>query len=174
MRGAADRFVLFRARGAAQDSKEAEAVVEALSVLVLTGTGLVAGVLFAVAVSVMPALTAMTPERYVSTHILLGRRYDRIMPFVVTGSTAVDAGLAVRVSGGPRLLFVAAALCMAGVAVVSQTRNVPINRTVKRTRPEDLGPGWRDPRPAWRDWHLVRTCLAIAGCVLTAAAVVWS
>ncbi|MFE9440802.1 DUF1772 domain-containing protein [Streptomyces sp. NPDC006602] len=149
-------------------------MVEALSVLVLTGTGLVAGVLFAVAVSVMPALIAMTPERYVSTHILLGRRYDRIMPFIVTGSTAVDVGLAVQASGGPRVLFAAAAVCMAGVAAVSQTRNVPINRTVKRTRPEDLGPGWRDPRPAWRGWHLVRTCFAIAGCALTAAGVVLS
>ncbi|MBV1935714.1 DUF1772 domain-containing protein [Streptomyces sp. BV286] len=149
-------------------------MVEALSVLVLTGTGLVAGVLFAVAVSVMPALIAMTPERYVSTHILLGRRYDRIMPFIVAGSTVADVVLAVRASGGPRTLFAVAALCMAGVAVVSQTRNVPINRTVKRTRPEDLGPGWRDPRPAWRDWHLVRTCLAVTGCALTAAAVVVS
>ncbi|WP_258053435.1 DUF1772 domain-containing protein [Streptomyces sp. Ru72] len=63
---------------------------------------------------------------------------------------------------------------MAGVAVVSQTRNVPMNRKVKGTRPEDLGPGWRDPRPAWRDWHLVRTCFAVAGCALTAAAVVLS
>jgi uncharacterized membrane protein len=148
--------------------------VEALSVLVLLGTGLVAGVLFAVALSVVPALIAMTPERYVDTHRLLGRRYDRIMPFIVTGSTAVDVGLAIRASGAPRLLFALAALCMAGVAVVSQTRNVPMNRRVKQTRPEDLGPGWRDPRPAWRDWHLVRTCCAVAGCALTAAAVVLS
>ncbi|MFC3576023.1 DUF1772 domain-containing protein [Streptomyces yaanensis] len=149
-------------------------MVEALSVLVLLGTGLVAGVLFAVALSVMPALIAMTPERYVDTHKLLGRRYDRIMPFIVTGSTAIDVGLAVRADGGPRLLFALAALCMAGVAVVSQTRNVPMNRKVKQTRPEDLGPGWRDPRPAWRDWHLVRTCCAVAGCALTAAGVVLS
>ncbi|MFF8943912.1 DUF1772 domain-containing protein [Streptomyces sp. NPDC014864] len=149
-------------------------MVEALSVLVLLGTGLVAGVLFAVALSVVPALIAMTPERYVDTHRLLGRRYDRIMPFIVTGSTAVDVGFAIRASGIPRLLFALAALCMAGVAVVSQTRNVPMNRRVKQTRPEDLGPGWRDPRPAWRDWHLVRTCCAVAGCALTAAAVVLS
>lgn len=149
-------------------------MVEALSVLVLVGTGLVAGVLFAVALSVVPALIAMTPERYVDTHKLLGRRYDRIMPFIVTGSTAVDVGFAVRADGTPRLLFVLAAVSMAGVAVVSQTRNVPMNRIVKRTRPEDLGPGWRDPRPAWRDWHLVRTCCAVAGCALTAAAVVAS
>ncbi|MFJ9894827.1 anthrone oxygenase family protein [Streptomyces sp. NPDC091280] len=142
--------------------------------LVLLGTGVVAGVLFAVAISVVPALIAMTPDRYVDTHRLLGRRYDRIMPFVVTGSTAIDVGFAVRAHGGPRLLFALAALFMAGVAVVSQTRNVPMNRQVKQTRPEDLGPGWRDPRPAWRGWHLVRTCCAFMGCALSAAAVVAS
>ncbi|MGW2255598.1 anthrone oxygenase family protein [Kitasatospora sp. NPDC001660] len=145
-----------------------------MSVAVLVGTGLVAGVLFAVAISVMPALIAMTPERYVATHKLLGRYYDRIMPFVVTGSALIDVVLAVRAAGTPRLLFGAAALCMVGVAVVSQTRNVPINRRVKATEPADLGPDWQDPRPQWRDWHLVRTCCAAAGCTLTAAAVVLS
>ncbi|UUN27418.1 DUF1772 domain-containing protein [Streptomyces sp. FIT100] len=149
-------------------------MVEALSVLVLLGTGLVAGVLFAVAVSVMPALIAMPPDRYVSTHKLLGRHYDRIMPFIVTGSTVIDVAFAIRGTGTVRVLFAAAALCMAGVAVVSQTRNVPINNRVKRTAPEDLGPGWQDPRIQWRDWHLVRTCCAMAGCTLSAAAVVLS
>ncbi|MFD9004810.1 DUF1772 domain-containing protein [Streptomyces sp. NPDC059582] len=149
-------------------------MVETLSVLVLLGTGLVAGVLFAVAVSVMPALIAMTPDRYVATHKLLGRHYDRIMPFIVAGSTVIDVAFALRASGPGRVLFAAAALCMAGVAVVSQTRNVPINNRVKRTGPADLGPGWQDPRIQWRDWHLVRTCCAVAGCTLTAAAVVLS
>ncbi|TJZ52132.1 DUF1772 domain-containing protein [Streptomyces piniterrae] len=150
-------------------------MVETLSVLVLLGTGLVAGVLFAVAISVMPALIAMTPDRYVDTHKLLGKRYDRIMPFIVSGSVVIDAAFAVRAEEtGPRALFIAAALAMTGVAVVSQTRNVPINNRVKKTRPEDLGPGWEDPRVQWRDWHLLRTCFAVAGCALTAAAVVLS
>nr|WP_239149236.1 DUF1772 domain-containing protein [Streptomyces sp. SID12501] len=146
-----------------------------MSVLVLLGTGLVAGVLFAVAVSVMPALIAMPPDRYVDTHKLLGRRYDRIMPFIVSGSVVIDAAFAVGAAEtGPRVLFIAGALAMAGVAVVSQTRNVPINNRVKKTRPEDLGPDWEDPRIQWRDWHLLRTCFAITGCSLTAAAVVLS
>ncbi len=152
----------------------AEAVVETLSVVVLVGTGVVAGVLFAVAISVMPALIAMTPDRYVSTHKLLGRRYDRIMPFIVAGSTVIDVVLAVRGAGTSRLLFAVGALCLAGVAVVSQTRNVPINRRVKGTHPADIGPDWKDPRIEWRNWHFVRTCCAVAGATLTAAAVVLS
>ncbi|MGX2993088.1 anthrone oxygenase family protein [Streptomyces sp. JNUCC 64] len=150
-------------------------MVETLSVLVLLGTGLVAGVLFAVAVSVMPALIAMPPDRYVDTHKLLGKRYDRVMPFIVSSSVVIDAAFAVSADEtGPRVLFTAGALAMAGVAVVSQTRNVPINNRVKKTRPEDLGPDWEDPRVQWRDWHLLRTCFAITGCSLTAAAVVLS
>ncbi|MEV7467855.1 DUF1772 domain-containing protein [Streptomyces kronopolitis] len=149
--------------------------MQTLTVLVLVGTGLVAGVLFAVAISVMPALIAMEPARYVSTHKLLGRRYDRIMPFIVTGSVVIDVVLAVNREVGVRTgLFVAGAIAMLGVAVVSQTRNVPINNRVKATGPEDLGPDWVDPRRLWRNWHLVRTCFALAGCTLSAAAVVWS
>ncbi|MFI0967689.1 DUF1772 domain-containing protein [Streptomyces sp. NPDC021080] len=150
-------------------------MVETLSVLVLLSTGLVAGVLFAVAISVMPALIAMTPDRYVDTHKLLGKRYDRIMPFIVSGSVLVDAAFAAHADESvPRVLFIAAALAMTGVAVVSQTRNVPINNRVKKTRPQDIGPDWDDPRIQWRDWHLLRTCFAVAGCALTAAAVVLS
>nr|WP_043269950.1 DUF1772 domain-containing protein [Streptomyces sp. CT34] len=145
-----------------------------LRVLALVGTGIVAGVLFAVAISVMPALIAMTPDRYVVTHKLLGRRYDRIMPFIVSGSALIDLVSSVRSSGTPRVVFAAAAVCLVGVAVVSQSKNVPINRRVKQTDPKDLGPDWQDPRIQWRNWHLMRTCFAVIGCILTAIAVVVS
>jgi uncharacterized membrane protein len=150
-------------------------LIEVLSVLVLLGTGMVAGVLFAVAISVVPALIAMPADRYVITHKLLGRRYDRIMPFIVVGSTLIDVLFAVRAAdAGHRTLFVLAAVMMAGVAVVSQTRNVPINNVVKSQDPDRIGPDWSDPRPTWRAWHLVRTGFAIAGCALTAVALVLS
>lgn len=146
--------------------------MDALSVLVVIGSGIVAGVLFAVALSVMPALIAMSPAQYVYTHKLLGRHYDRIMPFIVSGCTLADIALAVR-SANPQLtLFALAASCMAGVALISQTQNVPINRRVKSTQPEDIGARWEDPRYQWRNWHLARTSFAIAGCALTAIAVV--
>ncbi|MGI5171060.1 anthrone oxygenase family protein [Spirillospora sp. CA-253888] len=147
-------------------------MTELLSVLVLVGTGVVAGVFFAVAISVMPALIAMPPDRYVFTHKLLGRHYDRVMPLIVLGSGTADAVLAARADGAGRWAFAAAAACMVGVALVSQTRNVPINNRVKRLAPEEVGPDWDDPRTSWRDWHLVRTAFAFAGCALTAVGVV--
>jgi uncharacterized membrane protein len=144
-----------------------------LSVVVLVGTGLVAGVLFAVAVSVVPALIAMPADRYVWAHQLLGRRYDRIMPLITAASVLSAVLLATRSVGLPHTaLYVTAAVCMTGVAIVSQTGNVPINNRVKRMRPEDVGPGWDDPRRRWRGWHLLRTGFALAACLSAAVAVV--
>jgi uncharacterized membrane protein len=146
-----------------------------VGVLVLLGTGVVTGVLFAVAISVMPALIAMSPSRYVDTHKLLGRYYDRIMPVIVLFSVLGDGYLAATAeSGQRRVLFVLGAVAMAGVAVVSQTRNVPINNQVKATASEEIDADWSDPRLPWRNWNLVRTACAAAGCVLTASAVVAS
>jgi uncharacterized membrane protein len=159
---------LIRLKAAGKVSK----LMDVLSVLVMIGSGIVAGVLFAVALSVMPALMAMTPTQYVYTHKLLGRRYDRIMPFIVSGCILADIALAISSANPAAALFALAATCMAGVALISQTQNVPINRRVKSTEPEDIGTSWEDPRFQWRNWHFVRTCFAIAGCMLTAVAVV--
>jgi len=137
-------------------------VTEALFVLALLGSGTVAGVLFAVALSTVPALAAMPPERYVYTHTLLGRNWDPTMPVIVLGSTLLDIALAVLVSGAAvRALIIGAAVCLLGVSVVSHFRNVPINKRVHRTDPEAIPAGWPDPRRVWRLWHLLRTVLAM-------------
>ncbi|MDJ0346941.1 DUF1772 domain-containing protein [Streptomyces sp. H10-C2] len=147
-------------------------LLQVLSVAVILGTGIVAGVLFAVAISVMPALIAMPVDRYITTHRLLGRRYDHIMPYIVTTSVAVDIFAAVRTeSTASRPLFALAAVFMVGVAVVSQTRNVPINNRVKSQDENNISPDFQDPRLQWRNWHAVRTTFAIVALVLTAAAV---
>nr|WP_221308862.1 DUF1772 domain-containing protein [Nocardiopsis mwathae] len=130
------------------------------------------GGFFAVAITIVPALNAMPPDRYVYTHDLLGRYSDRVMPFLVLGSAVLGIALAVSTAGTARWSFALAAACMAGVMVVSRTRNVPLNRQVKRLRPEDIGPDWNDPRTRLRDWHLVRTVFAFAGCTLAAVGAV--
>ncbi|WP_256334933.1 DUF1772 domain-containing protein [Lentzea albidocapillata] len=146
---------------------------EALSVFALVGTGVVAGVMFAVAISVVPALLRMTPEVYVQTHKLLGRHYDRVMPFVVVGSAVAEL-LLVLDSGTTwrRAWFIAGAVLMLGVAVVSQTGNVPINRRVKALPAGDVPDDWDDPRGAWRHWHRLRTGFALCALAVTATGVV--
>ncbi|MFE0021558.1 DUF1772 domain-containing protein [Amycolatopsis sp. NPDC059021] len=146
-------------------------VVSIFEVSALVGSGVTAGVLFAVALSVLPALFAMPADRYVYTHQLLGRNWDPTMPVVVLTSFALDVLLAVLGDGSSRLLFVLGAVLLLGVSVVSHFCNVPLNRGVKKLDPERVPADWVDPRPVWRRWHLLRTGLAIAALVLNAVAV---
>jgi uncharacterized membrane protein len=143
-----------------------------LSVLVLVGSGTVAGVLFAVAISTVPALAVMTPDRFVYTHTLLGRNWDPTMPLVVLGSAVLDIVLAVLAPGAAaRTLTITAAVLLAGVSAVSHLGNVPINRQVHRTDPDAIPAGWQDPRPVWRRWHLLRTVLAMLALLANSLAV---
>jgi uncharacterized membrane protein len=138
----------------------------------LIGSGLLAGVLFGVAVGVLPAFTSVSAERYVSLHRVVGAGFDRVMPRIVAATTALDVIAAVRVAGPVRGLLLTAAVLQAGVALVSQLGNVPINRAV-RSLPEG-GPaaGWPDPRARWRRWHLLRTSFALAALAAHAAVLV--
>lgn len=145
--------------------------VDAVAVAAVLGSGLVAGVLFAVALSVLPALFAMPPERYVYTHQMLGRHWDPTMPIIVLGSLVIDLVLAALGPAGPaRLLFLTAAGLLLGVSAVSHFGNVPINRSVRDLDPDRVPAGWRDPRPLWRRWHLVRTGLALLALGVNAVA----
>jgi uncharacterized membrane protein len=142
------------------------------TVLSLAGTGIVAGVFFAVAVSVVPALGAMRPRSYVEAHQLLGRGYHPVMPVVVTVTVISDVVAAVAATGAVRWLLAGAAILLIGVQLVSQFGNVPINKRVGRMQPENLAADWFDPRPAWRVWHLRRTTFALAALALTSIAAV--
>jgi uncharacterized membrane protein len=143
-----------------------------LGVAALVGSGVTAGVLFAVALSVLPALFAMETGTYVYAHKLLGRNWDPTMPVIVLSSTLVNAVLAVVGDGVARPLFAVAAVLLLGVSGVSHLCNVPINRRVKSiTDPADIPADWEDPRPLWRRWHYLRTALAVVALAVTAAGV---
>lgn len=143
-----------------------------LQVLALLGSGLTAGVLFAVALSVVPALALMPADRYVYAHQLLGRNWDPTMPVVVLSSTALDAALAFLTPN--TAVFALAAVALLGVSAVSHLANVPINRVVRTTDPDGIPPGWRDPRPLWRNWNLLRTGLAVLALLVNGLAAVLS
>jgi uncharacterized membrane protein len=148
-----------------------EAMEALLAAVVVVGTGLAAGVLFSVALSVVPAFRALTPERYIQLHRLIGRRYDRVMPPIVLTCTVLDVALAVNAAGTPaRVAFAVAAGCGCGVAALSQLGNVPINRRVKRMPDAPVPDGWTDPRARWRTFNLARTWLAVLSLAANAAA----
>ena len=142
-------------------------MVAVLDVLVLAGSGIAAGVLFCVALSVVPAFLGMEPAQYVAAHRLIGKNYDPVMPLTVLGTVLADAVLAVVRSSVP---FGLAAVLLLGVSAVSHLANVPINRLVKSL--DTVPSTWDDPRPRWRNWNLLRTGLAIAALLVNAIAVV--
>jgi uncharacterized membrane protein len=145
----------------------------ALTVVSVMASGVVAGVFFALAVSVLPALSAMPPEQYIQTHQLLGKGYHPVMPLLVGTATAADVALAVLApASSTRYLAAAGAVALAGVMAVSQLGNVPINKVVHATSAGPVSQSWADPRPAWRHWHMLRTWMAFAALILNTVAVV--
>ncbi|MER5648150.1 DUF1772 domain-containing protein [Streptosporangium sp. NPDC002524] len=148
-------------------------IAQILTAAVLVGSGIAAGVLFTHAVGVWPAMQAMAPDRYVAAHKLLGRAYDPMMPIIVGTSLVLDIILSVlSTNETARFLFIASAVCLACVGVVSQTRNVPINRRVKSLDPDAMPENWEDPRGLWGKWNLLRTTFAVLALVGNATAAV--
>ncbi|MEH1123023.1 DUF1772 domain-containing protein [Micromonospora sp. CPCC 206061] len=125
-------------------------------------TGVVCGVFVAVAVSVVPTLASLPPERYVEIHQRLGQGYHPLMPIVVLGGLVANlAAIPLAAGAAPRTAYATAVVALLGVQVVSHLRNERINRRVRAVRPLAVPVGWPDPRPAWRGWHLVRTLFAV-------------
>jgi hypothetical protein len=138
--------------------------------LVLAGNAVAAGVLLAVAVSLVPVFVSIPPMQYVQVHKVAGRYFDRFMPPTVIITMAADIVLAVRTHLPAQPFFVISALLLAGVSLVSQFGNVPINRVVKAL-PVDGPPwNWVDPRSRWRTFHLWRTGFAVAALLVNIAA----
>lgn len=142
-----------------------------LAVLVVLGSGITAGVLFAMALSVTPALIAMSPPAYVDAHKLLGRRWDPTMPIIVLTTAVLAVVLVVMVpNNGARALYVIGAVLLFGVSAVSHLANVPINKRVKGLSSNDIPDDWDDPRKVWRNWNLLRFALAMLALLVNALA----
>ncbi|GIF17779.1 putative membrane protein [Actinoplanes tereljensis] len=145
-----------------------------LSLLGVVGAGLAAGVLFGVALANVPGFAAMPPSNYVRVHQSFDRRYEPTMPILVLGAALADLVLAMVADPvAARVLFALGAVLLVVVALVSQLRNVPLlASSVRRVDPDRLPPVWIDPRPRWRQWHLVRTAAGVAAFAVTVAAVI--
>ncbi|MFE9253826.1 anthrone oxygenase family protein [Streptomyces sp. NPDC006879] len=136
-----------------------------LAPLLLLMNGLAAGVLFGTQLGGFPYLATLPHDRYVSAHAFFGTRYDPAMPICLVGTLLLDAVLAITTaSTGARALFAAGALLAAITAVISVTKNVPVNRWMRTLDPENLPADFaaRDPRPSWGAWNRRRSWLTIA------------
>ncbi|XVQ90045.1 anthrone oxygenase family protein [Microbispora siamensis] len=144
-----------------------------LDFVALVGAGVTAGVLFCVALSIMPAFNALPVDRYVELHRLVGRNYDPTMPITVLATTLACVARASLTPGWPRALpFAAAALLLLAVSAVSHLGNVPINRLVKGAQAQPSPSQLYRLRRRWRLLHLLRTGLALLALTCEAAGVV--
>ncbi|MET9464221.1 DUF1772 domain-containing protein [Streptomyces sp. NPDC006544] len=141
--------------------------------LLLLVNGLAAGVLFGTQLGGFPYLASLPADRYVNAHAFFGTRYDPAMPICLLGTIACDVVLAVGAPvAGAQTLFAVAALLAAVTAVISVTKNVPVNRWMRTLDPDNLPSDFaeRDPRQVWGAWNRLRSWLTIAALVVNCTA----
>jgi uncharacterized membrane protein len=138
-------------------------------------TGILAGLLFAVDLAVVPALAALPGDRYVQVHRLLDPRFDPLMPRFNKVTLAIGVLLVIAAPGVPaRAGFAVAVLCVIAVALVSELRNVRLNRRIDTWDTGALPAGWRQIRLRWGHWNRIRTLISIAGFVAAVVATLLS
>jgi hypothetical protein len=106
-------------------------------------------------------LCALPGQSWVKVHRLLDPGFDPMMPRV--NKVALAVGVALVVLAGPaaaRACFGLAIAGIIGVALVSELRNVPMNRRIDgwAELPED----WQLLRKRWSQANRLRTLLAVA------------
>lgn len=141
--------------------------------LVVSASGLAAGVLVGTQLGGWPLLATLPAQRYVQTHAFFSTRYDPFMPVCLLGTVLGDLLLTVLVPGSAaRALFATAAGCAAGTVAISIGKNVPVNRWVRALDPQRLPDDFaaRDPRPGWGAWNRARTWLAVLALLANCAA----
>lgn len=145
-----------------------------LSLALLT-SGPAAGVLIGAAMGPVLVLQSLPPSRYVEMHRLMAGRPEPFQPICFVTATVCDLAL-VRLAPttSVALLCASAAICEAGVIMVSKVRSNPLKRFATSFDPENLPAEWAqiDPRPRWARWNLARTVLATAALIANVAAVV--
>jgi uncharacterized membrane protein len=135
----------------------------ALYFVVVLGSGTVAGTLFGVARAVVPTLQALPGNRYVQVHQLLDRRFDPFYPWVTRVTmAAVLVLLVLPVGWTQRSLLIAGLIASVLLAVISDTRNVPINKQISQWDPENHPAEWEGLRTRWGRANSVRTVFALA------------
>ncbi|MFH8349816.1 anthrone oxygenase family protein [Streptomyces sp. NPDC018045] len=141
-----------------------------LTPLVLLLNGLAAGVLFGTQLGGFPYLASLPVDRYVHAHAFFGTRYDPAMPLCLVGTVGCDAALAfLAPEPAARAAFAVAAVLAVATAVISVTRNAPVNRWLRTLDPDRLPADFADPRRSWGRWNRRRSLLTVAALLANCA-----
>ncbi|MGI5519960.1 anthrone oxygenase family protein [Micromonospora sp. CA-259024] len=152
-----------------------EVVAAALAVVFVLCTGTLAGALVAVDRAVVPMLLSLPRQTWSQVHRLLDPGFDPLMPTV--NKVALACGLALcflAPNAAARVVFGTALAAVAGVALISELRNVRMNRRIGAwAEAGEIPDGWRALRGRWaraNRWRTVAAVLAfgagLGGCWL--------
>ncbi|MFG3043360.1 anthrone oxygenase family protein [Streptomyces sp. NPDC048202] len=145
------------------------AVLAALLALVFTlCTGVLAGALIAVERAIVPMLLRLPRQTWSDVHRLLDPGFDPLMPTVNKVALAAGLGLAFLAPGaGAKACFAVALAAVVGVALVSELRNVRLNRVIDGWAADgEIPDSWDPLRARWARANLLRTVFAgLAFCV---------
>ncbi|MFD7981243.1 anthrone oxygenase family protein [Streptomyces sp. NPDC059071] len=145
-------------------------MLNVLAPLLVLLNGLAAGVLFGTQLGGFPYLASLPTDRYVHAHAFFGQRYDPAMPVCLVGTVVLDAVLAVGGAAAPaRTLFAVAGVLAAATALISLTKNAPVNRWMRTVDPEHVPADFQHTRDAWGAWNKRRSLLTIAALVANCA-----
>ncbi len=148
-------------------------LLDALLLLAVLSTGIIAGVFFAFSSFIMGALGRLAPAAGIAA--MQSINVVVINPsFLGTffGAGAVGAAAAILTLTGDAsaaarvLAAVGAALYILGTLAVTMVRNVPLNNRLAAQvaeSPEAIGV-WRDYLRTWTRWNTIRTAAAAASC----------
>ncbi|WP_256978886.1 MULTISPECIES: DUF1772 domain-containing protein [unclassified Rhodococcus (in: high G+C Gram-positive bacteria)] len=144
-----------------------------LTTVAAVGCGLVAGVLLAFSISVLPGLATLP----VPDAIAAMQRFNRAIVdpvflglfFGTAGSCTLAAILTVSTGrGSPVLVVSGAVLYVLGCFAITMSLNVPLNDALAGVDPGSAAgtDAWQNFREKWTRWNNVRTIAATAACVV--------
>ena len=143
---------------------------EVLDGLVLFFAALATGALMVNWIGLSRAMLRIrSASAYIEFHQFTNETFDPYMPLVVMGSVTTTAVSFVVGSGSP--WFLLAALCYAGVLVLSLLTNVRMNKQVALLSASAPPENWAKGRQVWVNFHITRTLISLPGLLFAILAV---
>lgn len=149
-------------------------VVQALFLATILFNGLLAGLYFAFACAVTPALRSVDDSTYIQTFRLINQRILNpwfLSVFFLAPLTSLAMGV-IWVVDGPFAnagLFFAGLVCALSTFFITVLRNVPLNNALENTPITAVRPAGHVRarfESTWNGWNLLRTLTGVASVLL--------
>lgn len=143
-----------------------------LTVIAITGSGLMAGLFFVFSVSVMNALAQMPANEGMKAMQLINRTIQNPVFFCAFFGTALACLLLLVISTWQQLphghwTIFGAFLYLGGGFMVTALFNVPLNNSLDKLRADDptSDEEWTRYIKLWTRWNHLRTAACISACI---------